>query len=204
MLFPLFVFFTASLVVSAIVQNSFNDLSKRYDFQTLQDSPEDLLALNEMSDLTSSFANVDDDNLFADSNGAIDSFSSVGDSGADYFDLAEASPSCVFEDGGGQSLNKLRIRDGICTTNGQPSSDIDDFVNNALGIFRNPFDQKGEETQGVLFKAKEPDQFCQQRFPHRLCCEEEGELGTTSPVIYPAGISSPITYKTFDKCQTRT
>lgn len=209
--FLLFIFVTANLVASAIVQNSLNDLSERSDFQLpqedltipLQGSSEDFLALDGSSDGTNLLVNGGNDNIFADSSGVTNSFSSVGGWDADYFDLAEASPPCQSEADGGQSLSKLRARNGICTTDGQSSSDISDFINNAVGIFGNPFDKKEDETQGALSTTNEPDTFCERRFPNRLCCEVEGELGTTNPAIYPPGLSSPTVFKTFDICQVR-
>lgn len=209
--FLLFIFVTANLVASTVVQDSFNGLSERSDFQlpqndltiASQDSPENLLTLDGSNDGTNLFIDGGNDNLFADSNGAADSLSSLGGLGADSFDLAEASPACHSEADGGQSLSKLRARDGVCSTNGQPSSDISDFIDNALGIFSNPFDNKGDDTQRALSTTKQPDTFCERRFPNRLCCEIEGEPGITSLVIYPPGASLPTVYKTFDKCQTR-
>lgn len=195
----------------AVVQDSLNELSERSDFQlpqddltiALQDSPENLLALDGSNDATNLFIDGGNDNLFADSNGATDSFPSVGSLGADSFDLAETSPACHSEADGGQSLSKLRARERICPTNGQPSGDLSDFIDNALGIFGNPFDSKGDQTQGVLSTTKERDIFCQRRFPNRLCCEEQGELSTSSPVDYPPGLSPPTTYQSFDRCQIR-
>lgn len=206
----LFVSLTARVVFSLIISNSINDLLERSDFELFQDmtftsqnSPEDILVLNGSNDETNLFVNDDNDNLFANLDGTTDS-ASVDDFDANYFDLAEASPSCHSETDGGQSFSKIRTRDEICQPNNQPSSDISDFVNNAVGIFRNPFDEKGDETQRMLSTTEQPDQFCERRFPNRLCCETQGELGTTDPVTYPPGLSPPVTYKTFDKCQTRT
>ena len=198
-------------MASTVVRHSLNGLFERSDSQlpeddltiALQDSPENLLALDGSSDATNLFIDGGNDNLFADSNGVIDSSSSLGGLGADSFDLAEASPACRSEADVGQSLSKLRARDGVCLPNGQPSSDLSDFIDNAVGIFSNPFDNKGDETQRALSTTKEPDLFCQRRFPNRLCCEIQGEPGTTNPAIYPPGLTSPITFKTFDRCQIR-
>ena len=207
--FLLFIFLAANQVTSANVQNSIIGLSKRSDFQlpgedltvTLQDSPVDLFDVDGSNNAANPLFNGGDDNLFADSNGAIDSYSSVGALGAGSFDLAEASPSCLSDDGSGQSLSKLRTRDGVCLPNGQPSGGIDEFVNNALGIFGNPFDKKGQEKQSDLSTPVEQDLSCDPRFPNRLCCEEEGELDSTMT----ASINSlGMIYRSFDICSVRT
>lgn len=209
--FLLFIFLAANQVASAIAQNSISSLSERSDFGfpqkdltvPLQDSSVDLFDLDGSNNAANPLFNGDDDNLFADSNGVIDFYSSVGGLGGGSFDLAEASPSCLSDDGAGQSLlSKLRTRDGVCPPNGQPSgSGIDDFVNNALGIFGNPSDKKGQEGQRELSTTGEPDLFCDRRFPNRLCCEEEGQLdASTTSSIYSLGL----VFHSFDICSVRT
>lgn len=205
--FLLLGFLTATLAAVTIVHNSFNDLSERSDFQlpqddltiTSQDSPQDLLAFDGSSGpatANSFIVNDDNDNLFADSNSATDSFPGVGNSDLDYFDLAEASSSCPSKDGGGQPLNKLRARDGVCTSDGQPSGGgIDEFIDNAVGFFGNPFGKKKGETQGSLTTENDSGSVCRPEFPNHLCCEEEGLLDRTRRGNIFFG---------FDKCQLGT
>lgn len=128
---------------------------------------ENPLPFETLSDSAVSFSD-DNDNLFADSTNPTD-FSSGMDGGIADF---QVEASCPSKDE--QLFNKRRTRrDGVCTPNGQPSTD--DFIN-TLGVFGDPApSEEGLQGAAASWAQTTVGAPCPPGFEFHLCCESEGD-----------------------------
>lgn len=190
------VFLGATFVNPAISDDLlFSDNSP--DLSTFQDTPQDLLALQDLPE-ASTLTDGDED-FFSDSD-IIDFPSSTEASDLN----SDLEASCLTTNG--QSLNKLRPRDGapICSLQGStPQSiqrlreawkKIEDF-RDGLWAPEEPLEPKPEQPPPPippLIRPEHPeDSRCPSDFPIHLCCGERGRLYDSDPPIIVPG-NNPI------------
>lgn len=172
--FIFFHFFTATVVAS---------LSE--DLFTSEESPENLFPSEISSESENSFLDHNGD-LFVESTYPTDVSSSVD--GTDTFEL---EASCLSSDG--QLPTNLQPRDGACAHSDQPS--LDDFINNALGIFGDPSDRE----EGLASTKTHSGIDCYPDFPVHLCCESEGQY-----IGEVAALNSFDVFDTMNNCEPGT
>ena len=179
-----FIPLTATVLATAISENLFSENSP--DTLAFQDSPQDLiasqdeLALQDLSD-GSELTIGDDDDLFAGAD-AMDTFSTEPQDSS--FGL---EASCLIDEG--QSLNKLRSRDGpVCSPEGpaplqkDPTQDkIGDIFRKIKEFFDYPPDDDPTRPRGPTFFR-----ICRRDFPLRLCCVTPGL--SSMDITIPGGL----------------
>lgn len=175
MRFLAFVLLAATFVPITVTEDLFSDSLP--DISAFQDSPQGQLAsqdlfasqnLPEDSDLTTN----DDNDLFAGSNPVDFSSTEPQD-----FSPSELEASCPTDEG--QSLNKLRSRDGaVCSPEG-PAALKKEPTQDKLGdIFRKIkefFEYPPDEDWGPYPRFPPAFRKCRPDFPHHLCCNEPGD-----------------------------
>ena len=185
-----FVFLAATFVKPAISDDLFFSDSSP-DLSTFQDTPQDLLASQNLPEASTSTDG--DEDFFSDSD--ITDFP-LTDASDLYSDL---EASCLTPDG--QSLNKLRPRDGatICSPQGSTPQSIQRIreawekiqkYRDGLWAPEEPLETEPEKPPPPippLINPEHPeDSRCPSDFPIHLCCDRRGGIYILdSPIILP-------------------
>ena len=163
------------------------------DTSTFQDMPQDLLASQNLLEGSTLTADDDDDNIFKDSEKMDPSSSSIEASEL----YSDSTVPCSIENG--QSLNKLRPRDGptVCSPQGSTPLELRPLRDawNAIQKWQNrilsPNPEPKEPPPPPAPKPWHPeDSRCDPYFPFHLCCADQillnlGALALRAPYNSP-------------------